>query len=216
MSAAASSIKLTYFDIRGLAEMSRLLLTVAGVQFTDDRIKFKQKADKSFDRGDWEERKPKTPYGQVPVLEVDGVKLAQSGAINRYISRKYGLMGSSDVEAALIDAQVETMIDLRQKFFQGARGGTEEQKTEFWTKTFPESMALLEKNITGSAGHTVGSKLSFADVVSYYQLFVLGTENAEAVAKAKEANPKTKAITEAVEKNEKIAAYLKARKQTIF
>jgi len=31
-----------------------------------------------------------TPFGQMPVLEVDGVKLGQSYAIARFLARKFG------------------------------------------------------------------------------------------------------------------------------
>jgi hypothetical protein len=31
-----------------------------------------------------------TPFGHVPLLEVDGVVIAESSAINRYLARQFG------------------------------------------------------------------------------------------------------------------------------
>jgi len=53
-----------------------------------------------------------------------------------------------------------------------------------------------------------------SDVHLYYLRYVLNTENAVAVEAAFAANPKCKAIAEAVEKDEKVAAYLVTRKET--
>jgi len=47
---------------------------LAGIPFEDERIKFT----------DWKELKPKTPYGSLPVLTIDGEMKAQSSAQLRY------------------------------------------------------------------------------------------------------------------------------------
>ena len=38
--------------------------------------------------------KPALPYGQLPVLEVDGVTICQSMAIARYLANEFGLAGN--------------------------------------------------------------------------------------------------------------------------
>jgi glutathione S-transferase len=72
--------KLTYFDLRALGEPARLILHYAKQPFDDVRIT----------HADWPKLKPSTPFGQVPVLEVDGKPLAQSFAIYRYLARQFG------------------------------------------------------------------------------------------------------------------------------
>ncbi|KAG7363067.1 glutathione S-transferase, N-terminal domain containing protein [Nitzschia inconspicua] len=69
-------IKLTYFDIEGAAEPVRLALALSGVDYEDERIKFP----------DWKELKPKTPYGQLPLMAVDdGPVKTQSSAMLRWV-----------------------------------------------------------------------------------------------------------------------------------
>jgi glutathione S-transferase len=52
------------------------------------------------------------PFGQVPVLEVDGSKLlAQSHTIARYLARRHGLAGKNDWENALADSYVACIQD---------------------------------------------------------------------------------------------------------
>jgi len=68
-------IKLTYFDIEGVAEAVRLAFILAGIEFEDDRIQMSQ----------WSELKSKTPNGQLPVMTInDGPMLSQSSAMIRY------------------------------------------------------------------------------------------------------------------------------------
>lgn len=70
------SIKLTYVDKEGVAEPIRLALVLAGIDFEDIRVNCP----------DWKELKPKTPYGQLPIMEINdnGEYKAHSGAMLRY------------------------------------------------------------------------------------------------------------------------------------
>uniref|UniRef100_A0A914CPB0 glutathione transferase n=1 Tax=Acrobeloides nanus TaxID=290746 RepID=A0A914CPB0_9BILA len=56
------------------------------------------------------------PFGQVPVLEVDGKMLPQSFTINRYLARKYGLAGKDDFEQATVDAIGDSVMDFFNEF----------------------------------------------------------------------------------------------------
>lgn len=52
--------------------------------------------------------------GQMPVLEVDGQRVHQSIAIERYLAKRFGLAGANDWENLQIDSVVDTINDLRQ------------------------------------------------------------------------------------------------------
>jgi len=70
-----SPIKLTYFDIEGVAEQVRLALVLSGIEFEDIRVQFSE----------WAEMKPTTPYGQLPLLTTsDGEVRTQSDAMLRW------------------------------------------------------------------------------------------------------------------------------------
>lgn len=74
------NIKLSYFDIEARGEPVRLALTLAKIPFEDNRVQFSE----------WAELKPKTPSGQLPVLQVDnGPMRTQSMAMLRWIGTTY-------------------------------------------------------------------------------------------------------------------------------
>lgn len=97
--------KLTYFDApvsRG--EECRLALHIAGVEFEDVRVKSK----------DWPALKPTAPYRSLPYLEMPGRPLlAHSNAILVFIGRENGLHPSDHFEAALHEAMMSHVEDLR-------------------------------------------------------------------------------------------------------
>ena len=49
--------------------------------------------------------------GQLPVLDIDGVKLVQSIAISRYAAREFGLDGGNNLSSAKCDALIDTTMD---------------------------------------------------------------------------------------------------------
>ncbi|KAK5974147.1 Glutathione S-transferase [Trichostrongylus colubriformis] len=72
--------KLTYFNGRGAAEIIRQLFVVAEKDYEDIRISGE----------DWPKHKAAMPFGQMPVLDVDGKKLGQSYSIARYLAKQFG------------------------------------------------------------------------------------------------------------------------------
>jgi glutathione S-transferase len=92
---------LTYFNGRGLAELSRLIFAEAGVEYVDNRIQDNTELKKSG----------KLPFGQVPILEYNGQILAQSRAIARFLSRLYGFYGKTEWEGAQIDMILDGVVD---------------------------------------------------------------------------------------------------------
>ncbi|GMR47439.1 hypothetical protein PMAYCL1PPCAC_17634 [Pristionchus mayeri] len=75
------SYQLIYWDARALAEVSRQLFVLSETPFEDIRIT----------RDQWLKKyKEDSPLGKIPILIIDGKKLAQSHAIARYLARKFG------------------------------------------------------------------------------------------------------------------------------
>ena len=99
-------LKLIYFDFHGgRGEPARLALSMRGIPFEDDRVS----------PSDWERRKPNTPFGGLPVLEVDGQTLAQSNAINRYVGKITDLYPTDAWQAAFCDEAMEAVEDISTK-----------------------------------------------------------------------------------------------------
>src|SRR6266852_2625949 len=97
------NLKLTYFDFHGgRGEPARLALSIAGILFEDDRVP----------GADWPRRKPSTPFGSLPVLEVDGAIVTQSNGINRYVGKLADLYPSDPWQAALCDEAMEAVEDI--------------------------------------------------------------------------------------------------------
>ncbi|MCP5068465.1 MAG: hypothetical protein GY946_18035, partial [bacterium] len=153
---------LTYFDFSGSrGEECRLALQIAGVDFEDHRIK----------GSNWAEHRPHTPFGSLPVLEIEGLgELSQSNAILAYIGRAHGLHPTDPWSAARHEALMCAAEDLRSRVFPTLRIEDEGEK-----KTAREEMAngLLQdwgRNVEQQLGEgpfVAGDQIHVADIKLY-------------------------------------------------
>ncbi|NXI61687.1 GSTA3 transferase, partial [Anseranas semipalmata] len=97
--------KLYYFDGRGKMESVRWLLAAAGVEFEEEFLETREQYEKLLQGG-------ALLFQQVPMVEMDGMKMVQTRAILSYIAAKYNLYGKDLKERALIDMYVGGTDDL--------------------------------------------------------------------------------------------------------
>jgi len=170
-----TTYRLHYFNIKGRAELSRMLLTLAGVEFEDVRYAFEPAKTTG---PDFEPLKTsgKLPFGQVPALEIirggQSTFIAQSHSIERYISGLFGFLGTSPEESGLIDSICEGFGDVYQAYSTANRKKNEDKGValnEFYTSTFPKWLAFFNNFVQKNEDrpHLVGASLSYADVAFF-------------------------------------------------
>lgn len=157
--------KLIYFNGRGRMEPVRLMFALKGEKYEDFRI----------ERADWPKYKEQMPFGQVPVLEVDGKKLSQSNAIYQYIAKQFGFNGKDDWEAAKIQELLGSINDIFGHLAPMWAIEDPEKKKAFLAKAAEEHLTpyltKLQKRLEENGhGHFVGNSLTIADL-ALYQVF---------------------------------------------
>lgn len=179
-------IKLTYFNIQGVAERVRLALVYYGIPFEDDRINFK----------DWGAMKSTTPYGQLPLMYLDGSDkpIAQSNAMLNYVAglgdgslypdctearlvidEVLGLAG--DFDRAWMPAFYMGMIPQKFGFPEGwnkteeGKAKVEAMRTEFVNKGLKDFLGYYSKHLKKHGNKFLcGSKPTIADFYVLPQL----------------------------------------------
>lgn len=159
-------MKLTYFDGPGRAEVIRLTLAAGGVAFEDKR----------FASGEeFAAMKPSLPFGQVPILEVDGEVFSQSQGILRLAGRLSGLYPEDAKAAARVDMVTESCVDVANGFAKilfGPLEGDEKKAAlvEHGKKVLPGFFAAIEARIAANgsdSGFIVGDAITIADVAVF-------------------------------------------------
>ncbi|KAM9330504.1 hematopoietic prostaglandin D synthase-like [Gastrophryne carolinensis] len=140
--------KLTYFTFRGKGELLRYLFAYMNVEYEDHKIEF----------ANWPEHKSSYPFGKLPVLEIDGTLYYQSLAIGRYLARKAGLTGKTELEDIRIDAILDTIDDFVTQF----PWFSDKSMADYLEKNGPIVLSGLEKEL-GENNWFAGDYVTWAD-----------------------------------------------------
>ncbi|XP_067675778.1 glutathione S-transferase 3-like [Haliotis asinina] len=194
-----ATVRLTYFDGRGLGEIVRFTLAACGIEFTETLLEERQEFEKLLEEG-------KLVFRQVPLLEIDGLELVQRGAIVRYVAKKGGLYGNSIEETSKIDMFYEGTRDFFESFhymvFQDPKVVLATAKAKGLPRYLPIFDQALKKNGTG---FLVGNSMTLADV-GLIEVLLIVTEyfGEESLSDY----PSLKAFKSMMVSQERIAAFL--------
>ncbi|OWF48494.1 glutathione S-transferase 1-like [Mizuhopecten yessoensis] len=201
--------KVTYFNGRGRAESTRIILTEAEVLFEDVRISKEQ----------WDAMKQSTPTHTLPILELDdGTVLSQSPAILRFLGRKFNMYSDDLMEQYRIDLVMNIIDDLVDKklipaLFEKDPVLKAEKMKKVEADDLPGYMKLLTNELkAGGNGFFVGTKLSIADVKVFTVLENISSNFPETMAKCND----LREFKERIASRPKIADWIKGRPETWF
>ncbi|XP_034465536.1 glutathione S-transferase A4-like isoform X2 [Hippoglossus hippoglossus] len=151
----AGKVVLTYFDGRGKMESIRWLLAAAEVEFEEVLLKTREQYEKLVSD---------LMYQQVPLVEIDGMKLIQTKAILQYIAEKYNLHGKDLKDKVMINMYTEGLMDLMEMIMILPFVTDKDTKVKnIETQAKERYLPVFEKALSGPV-YLVGGKLSFADV----------------------------------------------------
>ncbi|CAK1555833.1 unnamed protein product [Leptosia nina] len=154
-----SKVEVHYFDVRGLGEAIRTLLAYGGEKFEDIRYTDEQ----------WEEFRSSTPFGQLPILVINGKVYSQSNAMARYLGRKYGLAGGSVEEEFEIDQNVDFFTEFRSvsadAYYEEDPEVRSKKIDKLFKDTAPRMLKKLDEIITSNNGYLALGKLTWGDFV---------------------------------------------------
>lgn len=156
----AATAKLYYFHGRGRSQQARWVLAAAGIPFENVCLSTAQEMQQLRASG-------KLTFNQVPMLEINGMRLTQSMAIVRHAARLGGLDGKTPAESARIDEILEGISDARGCIiaypFQPDAVQIVRRHLQSMQRYFPVFEAGIKSN--GNAPFSVGAELTVADIL---------------------------------------------------
>ena len=149
-------------------ELARIPLFIGGISFNDKRIpleEFRSAKETGFLKDG-----TKLPFHQIPCLVVDGVPIAQTGAIARFCGKLSGLYPSEDsISCALIDQFIDFVTDLTNLVYIPSNSPlTEDEKIQhrriLAEGELKRKLDMLEGNISANQTWIVGKEMTIADI----------------------------------------------------
>lgn len=171
----------------------------------------------------------KMNLNRAPILILpDGKVIGQSKAIERYLAKRYGLMGASPEDEAIIDCIAEHCRDVKdgaryKGFSKFTKNKTDEEKAkdrkEWFEVDMPEMLRKIEDAVSESSaspGFAYGNKPSYADVAIFALLRDCFAADLEETTKAAEKCTLLNSIADQIASNPGVATYLKERPESMF
>lgn len=209
--------RLTYFNLRGRAEIPRLIFAVAGQEFEDVRIDGKN---------DWPSLKSKTPQGTLPILEIEEsngckVVIPQSMAICRHLARAFDMYGRNKSEMTSVDVVLDSIVDMRTQLYNihtEIQKANKTKKDELERKIRNEVLPRFLSIFNGIAkdndkkAYLVSDSLTVADLALYdaFSMILQKFNNVLDLA------PNLKVKFQKVACNSKLKAWVEKRPKTEF
>jgi len=231
-SALASPLEIRYFNAKGAIETARLILALAREEYKDTRYEITPGSMNSPDfNAAKESGELDANLSRAPVLVVDDNVIGQSRAIERYLARKFGLMGSTDIEAAQIDCISEHCRDIkdasmRKGFSAFTRDKTDEEKAIARKGWFDEDMPIMLEKIekavrisSGKDGFAVGTSTTYADIAIFSLLrdCTMQADQEDTLNAATKAKCSLlMAIADGISKDEGVSEWIEKRPVTMF
>lgn len=155
--------KVTYFDFPGSrGEEVRLALWLADVEFDDNRLA----------SADWPALKPNTPFGSLPMFEIEGrPPLAQVNAILVLIGRMHDLHPKDNWTAAEHEALMCAVEDLRHTTVAAMRvkdpEANKQGRLELAEGYLTNWGGFVERRLGNAGPFLAGETISVADIKLY-------------------------------------------------
>ena len=152
------------------AEVLRVSLFISNTPFEDVRIS-REEFINMIKTGYLPNGK-KVPFHQLPVIEVDGEIIGQTGAIARYCGKISNLYSNDNINAAKIDQIIDAATDITNLVSPTIREKDEQKKLEdrllLKNKLLPRWFRYLENILSESTSDWfVENKMTIADIAMW-------------------------------------------------
>lgn len=160
---ASEPAKLTFFAGQGSVETVRWMLAVTNVEAS--QIVFNTHEELRARHAD-----SSLMFEDLPLLEIDGLKLVGTHVICRYLGRRAGLCGSTAADQASIDAFAEAVREAREPLLWYPFIADKEEHKQRCRSVLQRKLPWLERTIQncrvlGQAPGLKAADLTYADVL---------------------------------------------------
>lgn len=155
----AHMAKLYYFAGRGRAETTRWMLAANDIQFDNVPIDTPQTLAALRTSG-------RLPFDQLPLLEIDDLRISQTTALLRYLARRGDLYGDDTIDALWCDMISGVAADLAEPAILAAFQESRDNALKGLRQRVDKFCPRLEARIEQNGGRFIAAqRLSFADIV---------------------------------------------------